>query len=85
MVLNTRKVSLECSVLCQICKSIDGMYSCLLCNKITCIRCTQSKYFCLYCHGNEMNSFTIKRIVKEIKKRDFYDKYPFMKYLCFIK
>jgi hypothetical protein len=85
MVLNTQKVSLECSGLCQICKSIDDMYSCLLCNKIICIRCIQSEYFCIYCHRNEKNFFTIIRILKEIKKKDFYDKYPFMRYLCFIE
>jgi hypothetical protein len=83
MDLNIRKTSIAYSTLCQVCKNVDGMYSCLLCNKITCIRCIRFKYFCFYCAVDERNSFTMKRILKENKKKNFYDKYPCMKYLCF--
>ena len=85
MVSSIRKASIAYSTLCQVCKKVDGMNSCMLCNRIICMKCIQFKHFCFYCSGDERNSFTMKRILKDKEKKIFYDKYPFMKCLFFIK
>ena len=82
MKTSIRKASIATSTLCQVCRLVDGMVCCKLCNRIACIRCTKFKDFCFFCSGDERNSFVIKNMLKEKKKKEFYDKHFYLKYLC---